>query len=170
MVMLGFPGPSIFEERDYAAMIVLDAITSGYSYPGGWLHTELRGEGLVYGVHAFQLTGPAPGFFTVMAQTTPEKLSEVIARIQINMERARAGQITPEEFETSKQMVTALHAQENTTIAEQARQAALDELYGLGYAYDQKYDERIQAVTLEDVARVAKDYLSRKSVLVSTSP
>ena len=29
-------------------MTVLGTILAGYSYPGGWLHNELRGEGLVY--------------------------------------------------------------------------------------------------------------------------
>ena len=66
-------------------------------------------------------------------------------------------------------MVIALHAQENTTIAEQARQAALDELYGLGYDYDKTFDARIEAVKLEDVVRVAKKYFN-ESVVVTASP
>ena len=45
----------------------------------------------------------------------------------------------------------ALHAQEDTAIAEQAQQAALDELYGLGYDYHKTFDARIEAVKLEDV-------------------
>ena len=52
MIYLGYAGPSIFDKEDYAAMVVLDTIASGYSYPGGWLFTELRGEGLVYDVSA----------------------------------------------------------------------------------------------------------------------
>ena len=53
--------------------------------------------------------------------------------------------------------MTALHAQENTTIAEQAQQAALDELYGLGYDYHKAFDARIQAVKLEDVVAAARN-------------
>jgi len=67
------------------------------------------------------------------------------------------------------EMVIALHAQENTTIGEQAQQAALDELYGLGYDYHRTFDERIQAVKLEDVVRVAGKCL-RNYVLVTASP
>ena len=33
---------------------------------------------------------------------------------------------------------------QNTTISSQAQQAALDELYGLGYNYDKTFDERIR--------------------------
>ena len=61
MVMFGYPTASILEKDDYAAMTLLGAVMAGYQYPGGWLHNELRGEGLVYAVHAMQMTGPVPG-------------------------------------------------------------------------------------------------------------
>jgi zinc protease len=169
MVVVGYPGTSMIDKEDYAAMVLLDAIMSGYSYPGGWLHNELRGEGLVYFVHAMLITGPAPGYFGILAQTQPEKIQEVIGRIQRNVAKAASGEITEEEFRTAQQMVIALHAQENTTIGAQAQQAALDELYGLGYAYDKGFDARIEAVRLEDVIRVAKKYFGNY-VLVTTSP
>jgi len=170
MIVLGYPGPSLVDKEDYPAVVLLDAIMSGYSYPGGWLHNELRGEGLVYFVHAFQITGPAPGYFVVLAQTDPEKIDEAVDRIQRSVSRAKAGEITEDEFHTAQQMVIALHAQENTTIGAQAQQAALDELYGLGYDYDKTFDARIQAVTLDDVVRVARKYLGGNHVLVTTSP
>ncbi|MBN1590885.1 MAG: insulinase family protein, partial [Pirellulales bacterium] len=169
MVMLGYSGTSILDKKDYASLTVLDAITSGYSYPGGWLHKELRGQGLVYFVHAMQISGPAPGYFAVVAQTRPEAVDEVVGRIEKNLERAKEGQIAQEEFDRAIEMIIALHAQENTTIAQQAAQAATDELYGLGYNYDKSFDERIRAVTLEDVVRVAKKYLNNH-VVVTASP
>lgn len=170
MVVMGYPAVSILNENEQAAFTVLDAILSGYgAYPGGWLHNELRGEGLVYFVHAFSLTGPAPGYFTILAQTRPDKLDEVVKRIQSKIDKIKAGDVTTEEFETAIKMILALHAQENTTIGEQARLAALDDLFGLGYNYDESFDARIQAVTLEDVVAVAKKYLN-EHVLVTTSP
>jgi len=169
MVLMGYGGTSILNEKDYAALTLLDAIMSGYSFPGGWLHNELRGEGLVYFVHALQMSGPAPGFFVVFSQTRPDKIDEVVERIRRNVARAKEGKISEEEFRTAVQMVKALHAQQNTTIAAQARQAALDDLYGLGYNYDKGFDARIEAVTLDDVIRAARKYLNNY-VLVTTSP
>ncbi|MEN6557753.1 MAG: pitrilysin family protein [Thermoguttaceae bacterium] len=170
MALFGYPTPSILERQDYAAMTLLDAIMSGYSYPGGWLHEELRGEGLVYFVHAFQATGPVAGYFQILAQTRPDKLDEVVARVLRNVDRARQGKIDPDEFATAQRMVIALHAQQNTTIAGQAQEAALDELYGLGYDYRTTFDDRIRAVTLPDVVRAAQKYFGRPHVLVTSSP
>lgn len=169
MVLLGYTTPSIFEKKDYAAMTVLDAMMSGYSYPGGWLHNELRGEGLVYFVHAFQITGPAPGYFAILSQTDPLKTGEVTERIRKNIARAKAGDFTDEEIETAIEMITSLHAQDNTTIGSQASQAALDELYGLGYTYDKGFDKRIQAVTREAMVRAANKYFGN-FVLATASP
>ncbi|MEJ5341305.1 MAG: insulinase family protein, partial [Thermogutta sp.] len=169
VLVMGYPGPSIRDEADYTAMMVLDTIMSGYDYPGGWLHEELRGAGLVYGVHAFQLTGPAPGYFVIMAQTRPETLAEVVQRVLKNVEKAKQGEITEEEFERAKELLISYHAQQNITIAAQATQAALDELYGLGYDYDKKFDDRVKAVTLEDVKRVARKYFG-PFVLATVSP
>jgi len=169
MVMLGYTAPSIFEKEDYAAMVLLDAIISGYRYPGGWLHEELRGEGLVYYVHAFTISGPAPGYLGVIAQTQPEKVEEVVDRVLKNVDKMKSGNLTEEEFNTAVKMVVALHAQEDTTISEQANLAAIFELYGLGYDYDKTFDARIEAVKLDDVVRMANKYLGNY-VLTTMSP
>ena len=49
--------------------------------------------------------------------------------------------------------VIALHAQEDTAIGQQAQEAAIDELYGLGYDYRKTFDTRIEAVKLEGCGR-----------------
>jgi zinc protease len=169
MVMLGYPTASILQKEDFAAVTVLGAVMAGYYYPGGWLHNELRGEGLVYSVHASPVTGPVPGYFQIIAQTRPDKIDEVIDRIGRNVERAKEGRIGEDEFGTAVQRVIALHAQENTTIGQQAMEAALDELYGLGYDYRKTFDARLKAVKLNDLVEVARKYFGNH-VLVTASP
>ena len=169
MLLCGYPTASILEKEDYAAVTLLGAVMAGYHYPGGWLHNELRGEGLVYYVFAYPVTGPVPGYFEIVAQTRPDKLDEVVRRIETNVERAKAGKISEDEFRTAQQRVIALHAQDNTTIGDQAQEAALDELYGLGYDYRKTFDSRIEAVKLKDVIEVARKYFGNH-VLVTSSP
>lgn len=170
MVLLAYPAPSIFEKEDFAALDVLCSIMAGYRYGGNsWLFTELRGEGLVYSVHGTLLTGPAPGYLVFIAQTAPDKVNEIAGRFQKNMARARAGDITEEEFRIAKEMMIAANAQDNTTAGEQATVTALNELYGLGHDYDKAFANRVNAVTLEDVKAAAKKYFSTPYVQVTTS-
>jgi zinc protease len=170
MVCFAYPTASIFDEKEYAATTLLKAIMSGYGTPGGWLFNELRGQGLVYAVDASQMTGPVPGYFAIFAQTRADKLEEVVSRIERNVTRARSGRISEEEFRTAVRMVTALHAQENTTMAEQAQQAGLDELWGLGFDYHKGFDQRIEAVKLADVVQAARRSFRSNHVLITTSP
>ena len=102
MVLFGYPTASIFDETGYAAMTLLGAVMAGYRYPGGWLHSELRGEGLVYFVHASQVTGPAPGYFDIVAQTRPDKLDEVVhADRDATSSGRKRGKISEDEFRTA---------------------------------------------------------------------
>ncbi len=169
MAMLGYPTAGILQKEDHAAMTVLGAVMAGYGYPGGWLHNELRGEGLVYRVHGMQMTGPVPGFFTFLAQTQPEKLDEVVQRIERNVERAKEGRIDEAEFRNAVERVIAYNAQRFTTVGQQAQQASLDELYGLGYDYHKGFDARIEAVTVNDAVAAARKYFGNH-VLVTSSP
>ena len=169
MLMLAFACEGIYDRADHSAMTVLRAILNGYSTPGGWLHNELRGAGLVYYVQSSEMTGPVPGYFVIASQCRPDKLDEVVQRIRHNLDRAKEGTISEEEFQTAIDQIVGLHAQENVTIGQQAGVATIDEIYGLGYDYDKKFDAQIRAVTLNDVVRVAKKYFT-KSILVTTSP
>jgi zinc protease len=169
MLILAFPCEGIYDKEDHAAMTVLRAILNGYSTPGGWLHNELRGEGLIYYIFTHEMTGPVPGYFVITSQPRADKLDEVVERIRRNLEKAKRGDIPDAEFRTAIEQIIGLHAQENVTIAEQARTAALDELLNLGYDYDTKFDAEIRAVSKADVVRVAQKYLT-KSLLVTTAP
>ncbi len=168
MILIGYECPSMLDVEDYNAMYVLNGIVTGCGYPGGWTFPELRGAGLVYSVHGIRMAGISSGYFTVIAQTRPDAVDEVVARIRKNIEKAKAGTITEEEFEKAKEMIIAMEAQENTTASEQASQAAVDTILGFGPEYQKGSADRINAVTLDQVKAVAKKYLT-KSVQVTLS-
>jgi len=169
MLIMSYPTVSIADAKTRAALAVLNSILTGGSGAGGRLFNELRGQRLVYYVFGLELTGPVPGFFLLMAQTRPETLDEVISRIKKNLQRIDQEGVPAEEFELAKQKLVAAHAQQNTTPSEQAFQATVDELYGLGYDYDRSYDERIREVTLEDVRNLVRQNF-QDPIIASSSP
>ena len=168
MIYIGYECPSMLDVEDYYAMGLLNEIVAGSGYPGGWLFTELRGAGLVYSVHGSRMAGISPGYYTIVAQTRPDAVDEVVERIRNNVEKAKAGTITQEELEKTKEMIIAMHAQDNTTAGAQAAQAAIDTIHGLGTEYDKGFNDRINAVTLDQVKAVAKKYLT-KSIQITLS-
>jgi len=172
-VMIGYQSNSIVGDPANSAIDVGDTMASGYGYPTGYLHEILRGRGLVYVVHAVNSPGvnaKTPGTFLVYAGCDPKNATEVVDTILENIARLQG---TPEEmnvdwFNRSKELAIVSEAMENQTPAEQAGAAAVDEMYGLGYDYHLHFADRIKAVTLPDVRKVARARLNRCVVTVST--
>ncbi|MBN1344053.1 MAG: insulinase family protein [Phycisphaerae bacterium] len=169
-IMMGYRGVKYTDVADRYAMDTLDCIMSGASLPGGWLHRELR-EGtrdLVYEVHAMDFVGLAPGYYGIYAGCQPERVGEVYRIIREQCEKAIAGKITPEELERAQGIMITTERLQSRTIGQMATRVALDELYGLGYEAGEKYAERVRAVTLDDVKRVAKEFITKAIITVVT--
>ena len=169
MVLIAYPTVAVRDEKTRAAIDVLDALLTGGGSAGGRLFEELRGEQLVYYVMGIHMSGFAPGYFMSLAQTRPESLSQVVGRIRAALDTIRREGIPTDEFEKAKGKLIVAHAMRNTTPAERAFQASIDELYGLGYDHDKSYPERIGRVKVEEVVAVVKKYFDH-AIVATSSP
>jgi zinc protease len=169
-VYIGFRGMMFANVEDRYPMAVLDTIISGYTYPAGWLHEALRGgnRDLVYEVHAMNVIGVEPGHFGAYAACQPDKVAEVYRIMMEQIDRARAGQFDETAFKRAKGVILTTDLMESQTNRDRAMQASLDELYGLGFDHRDSYSQRINAVTMDDVRRVAKKYLATPFVVIVT--
>jgi len=158
VLYFGYPGIIITDE-DRAALTVLDGALSGIYYPGGRLHARLRDNQLVYGVHAFEMRGIDGGSFMIMAATTKDKRDEVRGIIEEEVRKIREAPISEEELARAKGMAITANAVDLQTNQAQAGKAVNDEIFGLGYRNGDNYEQIINAVTREDVQRVAQKYL-----------
>jgi zinc protease len=165
---MGFPGTSLTNLEDRYALHILDAILSGIGFPGGWLHTELRGKQLVYVVHAFNWLGLEPGYFGIMAATQPQKVDAVIEVMQQNLAKVKAGDISDDELERAKQLAIIAGRLDRQTNDQLAKDAALNELYGLGYDFSAREKALLDKVTKTDVQRVAQAYLQHPTIVITT--
>jgi zinc protease len=165
VIFRGYRGMPYSSEDRYA-MDVLDAITSGIYYPGGWLHTDLRGQGLVYVVHAYNWTGYDTGYFGVYAATFEEALDQAMEIIDGHLERIAQEEVTDDELKLAKQLCVVMDQTSKQTNQDQAQDAAIAELYGLGYDFTADYAERIRAITKDDVTRVAQKYLEEPVTVI----
>ena len=169
VVFVAYPGMDIYNVRDRFAMDVLDTLVSGYQMPGGWLHEELRGKGLVYEVHAFSLEGLRPGYFAAMAVCQPEKAAEVVRIIEAAMQRATREDFTDEQLVPARATVVTAMELGRETVEAAAFEAAVDEALGLGFEFPREETRRVRQVRPEDVIRVAREYLKIPVICIVTS-
>ena len=169
VVYVAYPGMDLYAVRDRFAIDVLDTVVSGYQMPGGWLHEELRGKGLVYEVHAFSLEGLRPGYFAAMAVCQPEKAPEVVRLIEGAMGRARREDFTEGQLVSARAAVVTAMELGRETVDASAFETAVAEALGLGYQFPREEIERIRQVRPEDVIRVAREYLKTPVICVVTS-
>lgn len=169
-VIVGYNGLTL-GDPDSPIVDVLDAVISGIRYPGGWLHEALRGgqEDLVYVVHAYPSFGIDGGYFGIMAQTTPDNYEKVLKIVLDKMSLIQDKEVDPATLERAKNMCITAHEIDLETIASQASSAALNEVLGLGYDYDEKYSGFIHRVGAEDILRVAGKLFAHH-LIVATKP
>ncbi len=152
-IILGMLGTT-FRDPDRYALQVLNAVLSGQ---GGRLFYELRDkQSLAYALSSFSIEGLEPGAFGVYMGTAPEKVPQAIAGIEQELRRIRSEKVSAEELTRAKRYLIGsyeIDLQRNSTVA---MNLALNELYGLGYDEYRRYPEKIEAVTAEDVLRVAQ--------------
>ena len=169
-LFIGTDGMSISDPQR-PVLDVLDAVLSGTGYPGGRLFEALRGgkEDLVYVVGAFPFYGVRAGYFGVITQTTMLNLDKVQEIILSNLKRLAEEPVPAQELQNAKDMMRTMHQLGLETLDAQARSAAVNEVLGLGWNYDQKYVPLIEAVTADQVQNVARELFS-KTLIARTLP
>jgi zinc protease len=167
VIYMGYPGMKL-GDPDWYAMRVIDGITSGIGYPGGWLHSALRGNQLVYFVHAWNDARSDPGYYAIQAATNPATADTALKIILEKQELVKQGAFTDEEIEQAKSACIVMQGlYYNQTNSDQASQAAADEIRGLGFDYAQNFEEQIKAVTREDIQRVARKYFQNYGLIMT---
>ncbi|MFH1563459.1 MAG: pitrilysin family protein [Nitrospirota bacterium] len=169
VIFMGYPGMKV-GDKDWHTMRIIDAITSGIGYPGGWLHNTLRGNQLVYFVHAWNDVKQDTGYYAIQAATTEENLDKALAIIREKQELIKNQEVSDEELDRAKKaciVMESLYLKQ--TNSSQGALAAQYELYTLGYDWRDNLLEKINAVTKEDIKRVANQYFNNY-VLTITQP
>lgn len=174
VVFIGFKSASLVRDRQRDPLIMADTLTSGYTYPTGYIFETLRGLGLVYDANAqnfWGLSNNMPGTFWAYAACDPKNVDKCIDQMLLQIARLQGSDqdIDATWFKRAQNLVATADAMEHETAQQQAAEAALDELYGLGYNYHAKFGLRINAVTIDQVRQAAKSRLRNCVIAVSTS-
>jgi zinc protease len=167
VIFMGYPG-MVLGDPDWYTMRVIDGITSGIGYPGGWLHNTLRGNQLVYFVHAWNDARSDPGYYAIQAATNPATADTALQIILEKQELIKQDAFSDEELEQARSACIVMQGlYYNQTNSAQASLAGSNEIRGLGYDYSADFQERINAVTREDIKRVANEYFQNYGLIMT---
>src|SRR4051812_25835722 len=157
-VCLGAVGLARDDERRFAAR-VLDAIFGGLS--SSRLFQAVREErGLAYSVYSFTGQYQDTGQVGLYVGTRPENLADAMAVVADELERLRAEPATEEELRRARENVKAriILALESSSARMNRLGSSL--LFGLPLLEPDELVQRIDAVTLDDLASLAEDLWS----------
>ena len=173
-VFIGYRSNSLVNDNQRDALIMADTLTSGFSYPTGYIFETLRGMGLVYDANAqnfWGLNDKLPGTFWAYAGCDPKNVDMCIDQVLLNIARLQGNDkdIDMDWFARSKNLITSVDAMEHETASAQASEAAIDELLGLGFDYHSNFPRRINALTVQEVRETARLRLKDCVIAVSTS-
>ena len=164
VLVIGFRGASLYDPDRYP----LELLQETCSDLGSRLFLRIRDKlGLAYYVGAQSFVGLAPGYFAFYAGTTPEKVGVVEAEMLAEASSLRAEGITGEELNRSKAKIIGQRKISRQDLGGLAMTSALDELYGLGYAYYEAEDAKYEAVTAEQVVTAARKYLTPEAMVIA---
>ncbi|MEO1553496.1 MAG: pitrilysin family protein [Pseudomonadota bacterium] len=148
------------EDPDFYTAVVLN-----YTFGGGGFQSRLMQDlrvekGLTYGIYTQVSSQDKIQLWSGGGQTKNESAGEFISGVKENMEKMVADGMTEEELADAKAYLTGsypLGFDSNAKIAARMMGVRLDEL---PVDFFDKRNAMVEAVTLEDVNRVAAEYLS----------
>ncbi len=147
---------------DFPALQVLDvALGSGPGFASR-VPRRLRDElGLAYSATCdiTATSGIHPGIFSASLSTSPQKLDQSRRELLRILDSVRREGINAEELSMAQDFLTGSFVFDFQSNADLARFLVSVELFGLGTDYPERYPQEIYGVTLEDVRRVARQYL-----------
>jgi len=164
VLLIGYPGTTIYSDDRFALELLQEALSD----LGSRLFTRIREKlGLAYYVGAQNFLGLSPGYFAFYTGTEPEKVQLVETEMLKEAAALRTDGLTAEELKRAKAKVVGQKKIARQDLGHYAMVTALDELYGLGFDNSDKDDAKYEAVTLEDVRRVAAKILAEDKFVIS---
>jgi zinc protease len=164
VLMAGYRGADMFSADRYA----LELIDEASSDLGSRFFVRIREQmGLAYYVGASQMQGLVPGLFLFYLGTDPQKIEPVKAALLEEISKLAMEGLTAEELTRAKKKLIGQQQIANQSNDSFGYMAALDELYGLGFAHYKTLEREVEAITLEEVRRVAAKYFQNQPYVLA---
>lgn len=167
-VLVAFLAPTT-AHPDYAPVKVLTTALGGGM--AGRLFTEVRDkQGLAYSTGGAYPSRRGPGVLYMQLGTAPANQARAEAAMLGELERIRLDPVSPAELNRAKAYLLGQFALDRRTNARLAWYDAFFEALGVGPDFADRYTRAVEAVTAEDLLRVARTYLTAPTIVTLGPP
>ena len=167
-ILVGALGPAV-TDRDYASVKVLATILGGGM--AGRLFAELRDrQALAYSAAAYFDPQREPAALVLQLGTAPDNVVRAERALMQEVDRIRAERVGADELARAKAYLLGSFVMDRRTNARQASSLAQFEVLGVGVEFPARYRSAVEAVTADEVLRVAKQYLTNLTTVVLRPP
>ena len=162
--MLGHLGGKL-DSPDYPALSVINGLLNGF---GGRLFNNLRSrQGLAYTVYGYwNAAYDYPGIFLAGGQTSSETTVQFIKSLMTEIELLRDQPIESDELAYAKESILNSFVFKFENPSQTLSRLLTYEYYGYPEDFIFKYQDGIKKTTIEDIQRVAKEYLKPENTVI----
>jgi len=146
-------------DPDFYPAVVMNYILGGGGFASRMVSAVREKQGLAYSIGSGFVARADPGSFEVQFQTRNAAANQAIRAVLKELNRIRDTPVTEQELADAKANLIGGFPLRIDTNAETADLLTFIAMYGLGTSYFTDYVDRVRAVTVADVQRVAKKYL-----------
>jgi zinc protease len=153
----------------YFPLVLMNTVLGQYGL-GGRLGDSIRErQGMAYYVFSGFEANVAPGPLAVRAGVNPANVERAITSIDDELERMARDGVTPAELDDAKRYLVGSMPRTLETNGGIAAFLHTADFYDLGLDYDERLPGLIEAVTLDEVQAVAREFLvpARASIVVA---
>ncbi|MGE0761924.1 MAG: M16 family metallopeptidase [Bdellovibrionales bacterium] len=166
-LVLGHSGLKLTDPDRYSLQ-VLEAVLAGQ---GGRLFVELRDKNsLAYSVSPLRMEGIEGGYFGAYIGCSPDKGAKALRMLREQLQKVASEKIRSEELVRAQRYLIGRHDIDLQRNSAMAAALLFDDIYGIDFQETFHYAERVQAITVDDVLKVAAKILKNPEVLSAVGP
>ncbi len=153
-------------DQDELTAKVANAILGGGVFSGRLMQNLREDKAFTYGARSSIRSRKLVGSFNASASVRNEVTDSAITEFMYELNRMSSEKVTPEELSLVKNNMNGTFALSLENAQTIARFALNTERYNLPADYYETYLEKLAAITVEDIERVAKKYIRPENAIV----
>ena len=166
VVQFGFQGLKR-KDPDFIPAYILNYVVGGGGFSSKLMQEVREKRGLAYSVYTYLYPLDHVGVFAGGVATENKSVRESLELIKAELDRAAKEGLTEQELRTAKDYLIGSFALRFDTSSKIAAQLLAIQLDDLGINYIERRNGEIEAITVDDIKRVARRLMEPKNLIVT---